>query len=92
MKKIRESPLTIYVAILTYGLLPRINVSVNLPNQSSAIRSAIILLVTISMLIITYQKLEKDKWEKINLGNMVLSAYILSILFTIFQLMSTAFL
>lgn len=91
MKKVKASPLMIYVAILIYGLLPRVTVSVGSVNQP-AIQHTIVPLVTVSMFIIAYQKLEKGKWEKLNLGNMIVWAYIVAFLYTIVQFIPIGFL
>ncbi|MGX7163656.1 hypothetical protein [Enterococcus massiliensis] len=92
MKTEKKFPLGIYVAILFYGLLPRVTVNMPFFKYFSLSRTLIVMLVTIAMLVIAYQKREKGKWETANLWNMVLLAYIVCILFTIFQFIPTVFL
>lgn len=92
MKARQEASLGLYVAIILYGLLPRFTVHIDFLNYFSLSRTSTVLLVTIGMLVIAYQKTEKGKWERLDLRLMVLSAYILSILFSIIQFVPTAFL
>ncbi|WP_122647159.1 hypothetical protein [Enterococcus mediterraneensis] len=87
--KSKDSHLGVYVAILLYGLIPRITINLHFFNSES--RSSIVSMVTILMFVIAYQKTEKGKWERLDLGNMVLAAYVLCILFTIIQFLPTEF-
>jgi hypothetical protein len=81
------------LAIVIYYFLPRIHVSTHshLWNLFFNLRGFSVFLITVFMMLITYQKMHGNKWKNINLGRMVVGSYILYIFATLFYLMMLEF-
>lgn len=79
----------INLAIVIYYFLPRTKISTHsqLWNLFFDFRGICVLLITILMLLITFQKSHSGKWKNVNLSRMVTGSYILYFLATFFYLM-----
>lgn len=82
------------LAIIVYYFLPRIQITTLSPHWTMFFNSRHILvsIITLSMLIITFQKTYSNKWKNVHLSRMIVSSYCLFLFATIFYLMMTEFL
>ncbi|EOH96692.1 hypothetical protein UAW_01857 [Enterococcus haemoperoxidus ATCC BAA-382] len=82
------------LAIVVYYFLPRIQITTLSPhwNMFFNFRHILVTIITLSMLIITFQKTYSNKWKNVQLNRMVVSSYILFLFATIFYFMMTEFL
>ncbi|EOL44162.1 hypothetical protein I580_01105 [Enterococcus caccae ATCC BAA-1240] len=83
----------INLAIIIYYFLPRTKISTHshLWNMFFNFRGICVFLITITMLLITFQKFHLGKWKNSNLSRMVMSSYILYFLAIFFYLMIVEF-
>ena len=84
---------SIYLFIIVYYFLPRIQFSTHsqLWNFVFEFRNICVLAISILMLLVTFQKAYLNKWQKLNLTHMVINSYVLYFLATFFYLMIVAF-
>lgn len=81
------------LAIIIYYFLPRMQITTHSSqwNLFFNFRDIGVTFITIAMLTLTYQKFHTNKRQNINVDQMVVSAYILYLLATIFYFMMIEF-
>ncbi|WP_348921381.1 hypothetical protein [Enterococcus rotai] len=92
----KAKPISIFgtnLAIIIYYFLPRIQITTRSPhwNMFFNFRSILVTIITLSMLMITFQKAYSNKWKSVHLSRMVTGAYILFLLATLFYFMMLEF-
>ncbi|ALS02322.1 hypothetical protein ATZ33_13280 [Enterococcus silesiacus] len=81
------------LAIIVYYFLPRMRITTLSPywNIFFNFRSICVTIITLLMLLITFQKSYTNKWKNVHLSRMVTGAYILFLLATLFYVMMIEF-
>lgn len=81
------------LAIILYYFLPRMQIITHSSswNLFFNFRNICVALITIGMLVVTFQKAYTTKWQNTNLSQMVVGMYILYLLATIFCFMMLEF-